>query len=74
MSNNLSTNPVPITTSLPIPEGYAECLPPWTIEGEAWWILPPIPLPWQTKELPRGVLGPLEAGRLADLQAAYMGG
>lgn len=57
-----------------MPEGYTECLPPWTFEAEAWWILPPIPLPWQTKELPRGALDPLEAERLANLQATYMGG
>ncbi|QRV80601.1 hypothetical protein RhiJN_08616 [Ceratobasidium sp. AG-Ba] len=68
-------NPRPVLpTDRPIPEGYQEALPPWTLEAEAWWILPPVPTPWQTKELPRGAIDPFEEGRYRDFQATYTGG
>ncbi|QRV93337.1 hypothetical protein RhiJN_21355 [Ceratobasidium sp. AG-Ba] len=63
-----------LPTSLPIPEGYEEALPPWTLDAEAWWILPPVPLPWQAKVLPKGALDPFEEERYRDLQATYTGG
>ncbi|KAG9098538.1 hypothetical protein FRC06_006245, partial [Ceratobasidium sp. 370] len=72
---NSTSNPhVVLPTSLPIPEGYTEALPPWTLDAEAWWILPPVPLPWQTKELPKGAIDPFEAEKYRDLQATYTGG
>lgn len=75
MSSESSTNPSPIPTSLGIPRGFAEALPPWNeVDIEAWWIFPSIPLPWQAKELPKGAINPLEAERYEELQATYTGG
>ncbi|KAB5590446.1 hypothetical protein CTheo_6109 [Ceratobasidium theobromae] len=74
MSSESPTNPTPIPTAQGIPEGFTEFLPPWSLEAEAWWIFPSIPLSWQSKKLPRGALDPLESDRLEDLQATYMGG
>ncbi|QRV78562.1 hypothetical protein RhiJN_06577 [Ceratobasidium sp. AG-Ba] len=76
MSTEASTSSpgIVLPTSLPIPEGYEEALPPWTLDAEAWWILPPVPLPWQAKVLPKGALDPFEEERYRDLQATYTGG
>lgn len=74
MSGESSTAPSPIPTSLGIPSGFTEALPPWQLDAEAWWIFPPIPLPWQTKELPKGAIDPLEVKRYEELQATYTGG
>ncbi|KAG8686268.1 hypothetical protein FRC09_014250 [Ceratobasidium sp. 395] len=65
---------IALPTSLPIPEGYDEALPPWTLDAEAWWIFPPVPMSWQNKELPKGAIDPFEAERYRDLQATYTGG
>lgn len=75
MSGEPSTNPSPIPTSLDIPNGFPEALPPWKeVEIEAWWIFPSVPLPWQAKELPKGAINPLEVKRYEELQATYTGG
>ncbi|KAF8714642.1 hypothetical protein RHS03_00282, partial [Rhizoctonia solani] len=63
-----------IPTSKPIPDGVTESLPPWTLQAEAWWILPKIPLPWQAKELPRGALDTGEIDKFQELQATFQGG
>ncbi|CAE6488302.1 unnamed protein product [Rhizoctonia solani] len=68
------TTPCPIPTSKPIPEGSSESLPPWTLQAEAWWILPAIPMPWQAKELPKGALDIQEGDTFQELQASYQGG
>jgi len=68
------TNPSVLPTSLPIPSGFDTALPPWTLEAEAWWILPSIPMPWQAKVLPKGAIDPLEEVRYRDSQATYNGG
>ncbi|QRV74365.1 hypothetical protein RhiJN_02379 [Ceratobasidium sp. AG-Ba] len=65
---------VALPTSAPMPEGYDEALPPWTFDAESWWIFPRIPMPWHTKELPKGALDSLEEERYRDLQATYTGG
>ncbi|KAF8754569.1 hypothetical protein RHS01_06054 [Rhizoctonia solani] len=61
-------------TSKPIPDGVTESLPPWTLQAEAWWILPTIPLPWHAKELPRGALDTGEIDKFQELQATFQGG
>ncbi|GAB1521184.1 hypothetical protein RhiTH_004275 [Rhizoctonia solani] len=63
-----------IPTSKPIPDGVTESLPPWTLQAEAWWILPTIPLPWHAKELPRGALDTGEIDKFQELQATFQGG
>ncbi|KAH7338332.1 hypothetical protein B0J17DRAFT_662121 [Rhizoctonia solani] len=73
-SDGSMTTPCPIPTSKPIPEGSTESLPPWTLQAEAWWILPAVPMPWQTKELPKGALDIQESNALQGLQATYQGG
>ncbi|CAE6527829.1 unnamed protein product [Rhizoctonia solani] len=74
MSTSDNSSPCPIPTSKPIADGITESLPPWTLQAEAWWILPAIPMPWQAKELPRGALDTQQSTTFQELQATYQGG
>ncbi|KAJ1305154.1 hypothetical protein OPQ81_000188 [Rhizoctonia solani] len=73
-SDGSNSTPCTIPTIQPVPDGSTEFLPPWTPQAEAWWIFSGIPMPWQTKELPKGALDTKESDKLQEFQATYQGG